>query len=187
MRAFFVLLCLLAGSALAQEAASSVRTEPGTELALQLGYALGTDTESEVHGGPGLRLHLLKRLGPYFALGPEVGLYAHAGSRQVIRYDGNHSGYTRYRPLIQLGGMARAGLDLGTVRPSLVMGLGWYQAAETIIGVSLGAQVEIHLKDWLPLVVDVRLHEDLFELSWRMEDFSHRHYRSLGLGTRFTW
>jgi hypothetical protein len=188
MRAFFVLLWLLAGSALARESVPSVGAEPGSELGLQLGYAFGQDDESDTHGGPGLRLHLLKRMGSYFAVGPELGLYARAGSRLIVSWDGGTHGYqVKNRPLAHLGGMARFGVELGAVRPSFVMGLGWYQAARPIIGLSVGAQVEVRLGDWLPLVLDARVHEDLFELGLQMEDYSHQHYRSLALGTRFTW
>jgi hypothetical protein len=188
MRAVFVLLWLLAGSALAQESASSVGAEPGRELGLRLGYAFGQDEESGDHGGPGLRLHLLKRWGPYFAVGPELGLYARAGSRLIVSWDGSTHGYRiKNRPLLHLGGMARLGLELGRVRPSFVMGLGWYQAANSIVGLSMGAEVEVRFTDWLPLVIDARLHEDLFSLDLKMERYSHQHYRSLGLGTRLTW
>ncbi|MBN1204847.1 MAG: hypothetical protein JXB05_07980 [Myxococcaceae bacterium] len=160
--------------------------DPGSELGLQLGYALGKDNESEVHGGPGVRLHLLKRLGSHFAVGPEAALYARAGSRLIVSWDGSTHDYrTRYRPLVQIGGVARAGLVLSGVRPSLLLGVGWYQGAAAMIGVSLGAEVELDVTDWLPLVIDARFHENL--LSGFFEDAPDQNYRSLGLGTRLTW
>jgi hypothetical protein len=42
-------------------------------------------------------------------------------------------------------------------------------------------EVELHLVDWLPLLVDARYHDDFDGLS-RVNKF-----RTLGLGTRLFW
>ena len=185
MRALFVLTWLLAGSVLAQESSPRVDAAPSRELSLQLGYARSQDNEGGEYGGPGVRLHLLKRFGSSFAVGPEAALYVHAGSRLYVGWDGsNHSYRTRYRPLFQLGGIARAGAVLGPVRPALILGVAWYQGARPTPGVSLGAEVEVRFANWLPLVVDARVHESIPDmLSGSME----QHFQSLGVGWRRMW
>ena len=75
----------------------------------------------------------------------------------------------------------RAGVDLGRVRPALVGGLAWYRAEISRIGFSIGAEVELRLVDWLPLVVDARYHDD-FDT-----DRPNNYFRTLGLGTRLSW
>lgn len=190
VRTLSVLLWLTAGRVLAQEgtvsppASSEAPTQPrsGTdarmELGLQAGYAWGTDNEAIVHGGVGARLHLLARLGPNLALGPEVALYAHAGSRFQI--GAGEVATFHNEALFQLGGVVRAGLDLGRVRPALVGGLAWYRAENSRIGFSVGVEVELHLVDWLPLVADARYHDNF-------EDGPNNYFRTLGLGTRLSW
>ena len=79
------------------------------ELGLHAGYAWGTDDEAIVHGGPGARLQLLARLGPHLALGPEVALYARAGSRVQIGM--GEVPRLHNEALFQLGGVVRAGLN----------------------------------------------------------------------------
>jgi hypothetical protein len=148
------------------------------ELGLQAGYAWGTDDEAIVHGGVGARLHLLARLNPYLALGPEVALYAHAGSRVSI--GAGEVARFHNEALFQLGGVVRAGLDLGRVRPALVGGLAWYRAESSRLGFSVGVELELRLVDWLPLVVDARYHDDF-------EDRPNNYFRTLGLGTRLSW
>jgi len=148
------------------------------ELGLRAGYAWGTDDEAIVHGGVGARLHLLARLGPHLALGPEVALYAHAGSQLLI--GSGEVGHLRNEALFQLGGVVRAGLALGPVRPAFVGGLAWYRAENSRLGFSVGVEVELHLVDWLPLVVDARYHDDF-------EDRPNNYFRTLGLGTRLAW
>lgn len=189
MKALTVLLLLTAGHALAQEGTVSpplpeASTQPGSEsdarleLGLQAGYAWGTDSEAIVHGGPGARVHLLARLGPYLALGPEAALYARAGSRWQI--GAGEVGTFHNEALFQLGGVVRAGLPLGRVRPALVGGLGWYRAENSRLGFSVGAEVELRLVDGLPLVVDARYHDDF-------EGVSSANFKTLGLGTRLSW
>ncbi|WP_224363981.1 hypothetical protein [Hyalangium versicolor] len=185
MRALFVLTWLLAGSVLAQEASPQVEAEPSRELGLQLGYARSRDDEGGEYGGPGVRLHLLKRFGSYFAIGPEAALYVHAGSVLNVGWNGStHSYSTTYRPLLQIGGIARAGVVLGPVRPSLLLGVAWYHGARPLLGVSLGAEMEVRVTDWLPLVVDARMHVSTPYLRSSSRDYS---YRSLGVGWRRVW
>lgn len=189
MKALTLLLLLTAGHALAQEGTSSpplpeATTQPTSEtdalleLGLQAGYAWGTDHEAIVHEGPGVRLHLLARLGPYFALGPEAALYARAGSQVII--GPGEVGTFHNEALFQLGGVVRAGLPLGRVRPALVGGLGWYRAERSLLGFSFGLEVELNLVDWLPLVVDARYHLNL-------DGIQNAKFRTLGLGTRLSW
>nr|WP_275900270.1 outer membrane beta-barrel protein [Pyxidicoccus trucidator] len=190
VRALSILLWLTAGHALAQEGTASPPasaeappqprsgTDARMELGLQAGYAWGTDDEALVHGGPGARLHLLARLGPYLALGPEVALYAHAGSR--IQIGREEVGSLQNEALFQLGGVVRAGLALGPVRPAIVGGLAWYRAENSRLGYSVGVEVELNLVDGLALVADARYHDDF-------EDRPNNYFRTLGLGTRLFW
>lgn len=182
MRALFVLLWLSAGHALAQEAQASSKTDARLELGLHAGYAWGTDNEAYVHGGAGARLQLLARLHPSLALGPEVALYAHAGSRIDIRNDPHQGeiGVLYNEALFQLGGVVRAGLDLGRIRPALVGGLAWYRAESSRFGFSVGVEMELHLVDRLPLVLDARYHDNF-------DDNPNNYFRTLGLGTRLFW
>jgi hypothetical protein len=188
MRALSVLLWLSAGRALAQEETGSPsvsseaptqpksRTDTPMELGLQVGYAWGTDNEALVHRGVGTRLSLLTRLGPYLAVGPEVALYTYAGSWTEI--SNGEVAHLHDKVIFQLGGVVRAGVDLGRVRPALVGGLAWSRAEVSRIGFSVGVEVELRLVDWLPLVVDARYHNDL--------DDGHD-FQMLGLGTRLSW
>ncbi len=190
VRALSVLIWLTAGRALAQEgpvsppATHEAPPQPGSgtdahlELGLHAGYAWGTDDEAIVHDGVGARLQLLARLGPYLALGPELALYSHAGSR--IQIEQGEVAHLRNEALLQLGGVVRAGLPLGPVRPALVGGLAWYRAENSRVGFSVGAEVELRLVDWLPLVVDARYHDDF-------EDRANNYFRTVGLGTRLYW
>jgi hypothetical protein len=190
MHALAVLLWLTAGSALAQEGTARppvsseapAQPRPGKEerleLGLHAGYAWSTDAEKLVHQGPGARVTLLAQLGSYFALGPEVALYAHAGSH--VDFNSSELGQLQNQALLQLGGMVRAGVDLGRVRPSLVGGLAWYGAENSRVGFSVGVEVELRLLDWLPLVLDARYHDDF-------EDRPDKYFRTLGLGTRLSW
>ena len=190
MRALSVLLWLAAGRVLAQEgtvsppASNEAPTQPRSmkdarmELGLQAGYAWGRDNESIIHGGLGVRLHLLARLNPYIAVGPELALYAHAGSRLHIGMGEVPSLYNE--ALFQLGGVVRAGLELGRVRPALVGGIAYYAAESSRMGFSAGVEVELRLMDWLFLVADARHHDDL-----GVE--SAPYFRTLGLGTRLFW
>jgi len=186
MRALSVLLWLFAGTALAQEEAVSppVSSEASTqdarmELGLQAGYAWGTDNEAIVHDGGGARLQLLARLGSYVALGPEVALYAHAGSR--IQIDAGEVGHLKNEALFQLGGVVRLVAYVGRVSPAFVGGLAWYRAEDSRIGFSVGVEVGLNFVDWLPLVVDARYHDD-FDI-----DQANNNFRTLGLGTRLSW
>lgn len=190
MRALSVLLWLAAGRALAQEgtvsppASNEAPTQPGsgtetrTELGLQAGYAWGRDYEAFDHEGAGVRIHLLARVNPYLSIGPEMALYAHAGSRINIGPGEVPSLYNE--ALFQLGGVVRAGLELGRFRPALVGGLAYYRAEVSRFGFSAGVEVELRLVDWLPLVADVRLHDDFSRES-------NQYFRTLGLGTRLSW
>jgi hypothetical protein len=178
MRAFVVLLGLMAGSALAQEPSSPESDVSRRELGLQVGYALKYDDgENYGMGGMGLRLQWLERLGSYIALGLEAALYKHAGSSLYVNSDDHHFIIT-YRPLFQLGGVGRIGVDLGRVRPSLLVGLGWYKARSHQLGYSGGTEVAVRIMDKALLVLDARLHND---------GDDHAHYRTLGLGLRLVW
>jgi hypothetical protein len=149
------------------------------ELGLQAGYAWGTDDEAIVHEGGGARLQLLVRLNPYVALGPEVALYAHAGSR--IQIGAGEVGHLENEALFQLGGVVRLLAYRGRVSPAFVGGLAWYRAEVSRIGFSVGVELGLHLLDWLPLVVDARYHDD-FDV-----DQSNNNFRTLGVGTRLSW
>jgi hypothetical protein len=185
MRALSVLLWLSAGRALAQEETVSppASSEASTHdarmaLGLQAGYAWGTDDEAIVHGGGGARLQLLARLDSYLSLGPEVALYAHAGSWTQIA--SGEVAILHNESLFQLGCVVRAGVDLDRVHPAFVGGLAWYRAGKSRIGFSVGVEVEVHLVDWLALVVDARFHDFDF-------DPTNNSFRTLGLGTRLSW
>ena len=185
MRALFLVTWLLAGSVLAQEASPPVDAAPSRELGLQLGYARSQDNEGGEYGGLGVRLHLLKRFGSHFAVGPEAALYVHAGSMLDVKWDGSDHHYsTRYRPLFQIGGVARAGAVLGPVRPSLILGVAWYQGARPTPGISLGVEVEVRFASWLPLVIDARVHESIPDL---IDGFQVQHFQSVGVGWRRMW
>lgn len=189
MRAVFVVAWLLSGSVLAQEVSPSAEASPSKELGVQLGYAWSQDNEGGEYGGPGFRLHLLKRFGSYFAVGPEAAMYARAGSTLFVNFDGRTHHYrTVNRPLLQFGAVARVGAVLGRVRPSVMLGVAWYQSALSTPGVSLGAEVEVRFADWLPLVIDARAHEGLGGIADILEGSVPRQsYRSIGLGWRRAW
>jgi hypothetical protein len=186
MRTLFIVTWLLAGSALAQEASPLLDATPSRELGLQLGYARSQDNEGGEYGGLGVRVHLLKQFGSYFAMGPEAALYVHAGSRLNVSWNGStgHHYSTKNRPLFQIGGIARAGAVLGPVRPSLILGMAWYQGARPTPGFSLGAEVEVRLASWLPLVIDARMHESIPDL---IEGSRVQNFKSVGLGWRRMW
>ncbi|MBN1208769.1 MAG: hypothetical protein JXB05_28160 [Myxococcaceae bacterium] len=148
------------------------------ELGLRVGYARrlgGVDPQ----GGQGARLHLLALLGPYLALGPELALYARAGSETLIIPGGGV--FSQEEPLFQLGAVTRVGVELGRVRPAALLGLAWYLGQFSYIGYSVGAEVELRLVEWLPLAVDVRYHDNVQNLS-----VDPRHL-TVGLGSRLSW
>jgi hypothetical protein len=174
----------MAGGALAQEAPSPNREFPRYELGLQVGYGQGfNESEDFTAGGPGVRVQLLARLGRYLALGPETAFYLHAGSQVHIGPE-EQASFT-YRPLFTAGVVARAGVEWGRVRPSLLAGLGWYKGAISNLGYALGAEVEVRLVDWLRLVLDARYHDNVHNFSF--EGDPHHNYKTLGLGARLTW
>jgi hypothetical protein len=145
---------------------------PLGELSAQAGYArqLGLSAPGE---GPYGRIHLLARLGSHLALGPEAALY---------RFSSRPGGGNGERQLFQLGGLARAGVDLGAVRPAALLGLAWYNGSLSFVAYSVGAEAELHFARGLPpLVLEARYHDNLQNLG------QDPRYLSLGAGLRTTW
>lgn len=178
MRAFFVVLGLLAGDALAQEPSPPVSEVASRELGLQVGYALNyDDNEDYGMGGMGLRVQWLERLGSYFSLGPEAAWYMHAGSSLYVQLP-DHDFIVTDRPLFQLGAVGRLGRNQGIVRPAVLMGLGWYKGRSSHLGYSAGVEVAVQTLDGLLLALDARYHND---------GDDDAHYRMLGLGLRKVW
>jgi hypothetical protein len=151
---------------------------PLGELGLRLEYA-GELGGSHPDWGPGFRLHLLTRLGPSLALGPEVALHARVGSETSSGPEGT---FTREAPLFQLGGVVRAGAHFGIVRPALVLGLAWYAGEFSHLGGSVGAEVELHALKGIPLVLAARYHDNLQRLGG-----ADPSYVSFGVGSRLVW
>lgn len=123
------------------------------ELGLSLGYA--RDVGPRPTGGPGGRVHALLLLGPHLALGGELGLYNDVGDRddigssgQVIHED-NH--------LDWLGGLARAGTQVGPTWTSFLVGVGLIENRIGRAGGSVGVEVEMTpWKSGPPLVLELR-------------------------------
>lgn len=96
------------------------------ELGLVLGYAQDLSPGS-AGGVPGGRVHALLLLGSHFALGGELALYPYLGDRH----------------LVQLGGLARAGIQTGPARTSLLVGFGIVEHQRYSTGGSVGLEVEM--------------------------------------------
>ncbi|QSQ17016.1 hypothetical protein [Myxococcus landrumensis] len=183
MKALFTGGLLLAGNAVAQEPAP---TPESMELGIHLAYARALeDPEGDGYGGPGVRVHLLRNFGEYLAVGGEAAAYSKAGSRTVVTFDGTHHYRTENKPLLQAGAVVRLGVDLGGIRPAFVGGLGWSKGWLETLDVSIGAEIQMTPVEWLPLSVDVRLHESLY--SYGTEDDVQAEYVTLGLGWRLRW
>jgi hypothetical protein len=109
------------------------------ELGLSLGYA--RDVGPRPAGGLGGRVHALLLLGPHLALGGELGLYNEVGD--------NH--------LDWLGGLARAGTQVGPTWTSFLVGVGLIENRLGRAGGSVGVQVEMTpWKSGPPLVLELR-------------------------------
>jgi hypothetical protein len=176
-----VLLCLMGGSALAQESVPLTEVAPQRELGLQLGYAWERDYEGYIHGGLGARLQFLQRVYSVFSVGLEASLYANAGSRMDVTWDGRDHHYSLKRSsLLRLGGVVRVGPELGMVRPAGLAGVAWYKGANSGFGVFVGAEVDVRVQERLSLVADVRVTD--FWLSGLPPIFG-----SLGVGARLLW
>jgi hypothetical protein len=152
---------------------------PVGELGVQLGYArdMGSGNPTDGFGG---RLHVLARLGPYLALGPEVAWYGGVGTEDFV--DATGQVFRTHRNLFQLGGLVRAGLEVGPTRTSALVGLAFYENRQGYAGLSLGGEVEV--RPWErppPVVFDVRYHLNIDEL----QDDPDR--LTFGLGTRLQW
>lgn len=185
MRALFAGALSWAGSVLAQEPAPP--TPESMELGIHLGYARASaDGEGEVYGGPGARVHLLWLLGPYLSAGGEVGMYSEAGSRTRVRLEGGaHINSPTNDPLLQVGAIARLGVDLQGFRPAVTFGLGYNRAAVENIGYSIGFELQMTPVKWLPLSVDMRLHESLNSYGYEADEKIE--FLTLGLGWRLAW
>lgn len=183
MKAFFVGVLLVAGSAWAQE----VPRPPDLELGVSVGAAFSSeDIEGEEHGGVGVRLHLLKHLGRYFSVGPEAAIYAKAGSRMVVTLDrGEHLYNLMNKPLFQVGGLARLGVDLGGVQPAALFGVSYNHGSVVNLGYSLGGELEVRPADWLRLSLDARLHRNLYNYTYETDE--QQQYLTLGVGWRMLW
>ncbi len=123
------------------------------ELGLSLGYA--RDIGPQPTGGPGGRLHALLLLGPHFALGGELGFYNNVGDRDSIGSSGQVIHEDDH--LVQLGGLARAGFQVGETRTALLVGAGIIENRISRAGGSVGLEVEMN--PWAkgpPLTLDVR-------------------------------
>jgi hypothetical protein len=150
------------------------------ELGLRVGYARRLEGLNP-QGGQGARLHLLALLGPYLAVGPEMALYARAGS-ESFRFTGSQDVVTQVEPLFQLGALMRVGAGLGPVRPAALLGLGLSLGQSSYVGYSVGGEVELNLVEWLPLAVDARYHDNLQNLGG-----VDPHHLTVGLGSRISW
>ncbi|MFY2558104.1 outer membrane beta-barrel protein [Corallococcus terminator] len=182
MKAFFAGMLLVAGSAWAQEAARP----KDLELGVGLGAAVsGEDMEGERHSGVGVRLHLLKHLNRYFSVGPEAAIYAKAGSRMDVTFDGQHSYSLVNKPLFQVGGLARLGIDLGGARPAVLLGVGYNHGSVENLGYSLGGEVEVRPADWLRLSLEGRIHRNLYNYTYETDE--GQQYITLGVGWRMLW
>lgn len=152
---------------------------PVGELGVQLGFARELNVERP-GGGPGGRVHLLTRLGPVLAFGPEVAWYpipdgavlAPAGLVPVGRQ------------LFQLGGLARAGVDVGPVRPAVLAGLAFNSSRSNgFVAYSLGAEVELRTGAGSPpIVLEGRYHDSLQSLGGPDPRFL-----TFGVGSRVAW
>ncbi len=134
------------------------------ELGLVLGYAQGLSAGS-AGGAPGGRVHALLLLGPHFALGGELALYPYMGDRH----------------LVQLGGLARAGIQTGPARTSLLVGVGIVEHQRYSTGGSVGLEVEMTpWKDGPPVALDVS-YLTQFESSF---GFPRQDFLTFNLGSR---
>jgi hypothetical protein len=140
---------------------------PVGEFGVQVGYARELNAE-DATGGLGARLHLLARLGSSLAVGPELAWYP-------IPSVG--------RQFLQLGGLVRAGVDLGPVRPSALLGLAASSSRNLgFLAYSVGAEVEARpVRQLPPLALEVRYHDNLQRLG------ADPRFLTLGLGTRLRW
>lgn len=183
MKALFAGGLLLAGSAWAQEAPRP----KDLELGVSVGAALsGEDMEGETHGGVGVRLHLLKHLGRFFSVGPEAAIYAKAGSRMNVTFNGSDHLYNLVnKPLLQVGGLARLGVDLGGFRPAALLGVGYNHGSVQNLGYSLGAELEVRPEDWLRFAFDARVHRNLYNYTYETDE--GQQYVTLGVGWRMLW
>ncbi|NVJ22522.1 MULTISPECIES: outer membrane beta-barrel protein [Myxococcus] len=183
MKALFAGGLLVAGSAWAQEAPRP----PDMELGVSVGAAFsGKDVEGESHRGVGARLHLLKHLGRYFSVGPEAAIYAKAGSEMDVTFDGGQHSYNLVnKPLFQVGGLARLGIDLGGFRPAALFGVSYNHGSVVNLGYSVGAELEVRPVEWLPLSADVRVHRNLY--NYTRETDEQQQYVTLGVGWRMRW
>ncbi|QSQ17015.1 hypothetical protein [Myxococcus landrumensis] len=184
MRALLAGVLFWAGNAGAREPTPTPET---MELGIHLGMALATsDREGSSHVGPGVRVHLLRHVGPYFSAGAEAGVYAGAGSSTQVTGSGQHQ-YSRVEGTLgQLGAVARLGVNVNGFRPGLVAGVGLNVAGDdsTSLGFSAGMEFEAAPLEWLPLSFDMRIHKAL------VDDTSLYHkpmFITLGLGWRYRW
>ncbi|WP_342380521.1 hypothetical protein NVS55_12905 [Myxococcus stipitatus] len=188
MRALFAGVLLWGGTAMAQEVAPAPEPTPETmEFGIHLGLAAATsDSEGESHIGPGVRVHLLRHLGPYFSAGAEAGVYIGAGSRTQVSGSGQHSYSQVDGTLGQVGLVARLGVNANGFRPGLVVGVGLNAAGDdsTSLGFSAGMEFEAPILEWLPLSFDMRIHKALV-------DGTSRYHKPMfitgGVGWRYRW
>ncbi|WP_169558630.1 hypothetical protein [Myxococcus stipitatus] len=169
---------------MAQEPAPTPET---MELGIHLGMALATaDTEGESHVGPGVRVHLLRHLGPYFSAGAEAGVYTGAGSHTQVSGSGQHEYRRVDGTLGQLGLVTRLGVNVNGFRPGLVAGVGLNVAGDdsTSLGFSAGVEFEGAPVEWLPLSFDMRIHQALVDGTGR---YNKPTFITLGLGWRYRW
>lgn len=181
MRALFAGVLLWTGSAVAQEPAP---TPESVELGIHPGLAVALrDSMGEAHVGPGVRVHLLKLMGPYFSLGAEGAVYANAGSSTTD--NSSHLNSAVGGTLAQFGAVARLGANVRGVRPGLVAGVGLNAARDsTSLGFSMGMELEGRPVEWLPLCFDVRAHVAVADEEDR---YKKPIFVVLGLGWRHRW
>jgi len=183
----FSVAMLVSASPVPATQETSTPAAPVYEFGVEPGLTWGSDSEGLTHAGPGVRLHLLRRLGPYVALGSETAFYVHAGSWTSVTQNrsGGEDWRTISRPFFQLGAVGRAGWGKGSVRPAFLLGLAWDQGRTRSIGYSFGGEVEVRLVEWLPLILHGRFHLCLHNLEY--EECPSQSYVSTGLGTRLSW
>jgi hypothetical protein len=179
MRAFFVLLGLMAGSAWAQEPSPPESHSSKREIGLQVGHALNYDGAEDFGiGGMGARVQWFERVGKYMALGLETALYKDTGSTFSITLPGHHLNIA-HKPLFQLGGVWRVEVTQSLVRPAFLLGMAWHKGNYSRFALSMGAEVAVRAGKRVLLVADGRIHVDVRKYA-EFED----HYRTFGLGLR---
>ncbi|WP_342380520.1 porin family protein [Myxococcus stipitatus] len=189
MRGLFAGVLLWGGTAMAQEVAPAPGPTAETmEFGIHLGLAAATsDREGGSHVGPGVRVHVLRHVGPYFSAGAEGGIYSKAGSTTVVTGTGQyHSGRAVEGTLTQLGAVARLGVNVNGFRPGLVVGMGLNVAEEdsTSVGVSAGMEFEVAPVKWLPLSFDFRAHKAVADGT----NFTNKPlFLTGGVGWRYRW